>query len=476
MKCATCGKKITDDIGICKSCGSSTSLSNSKQKPKKKKNKTLIAVIVSIVLVVFAIIAGIFIVAAIDVIKEDKAAMSIADSAFGLEYYEKIKEDISEESYDMLVEIKNKYDIDVKFAETITISGTEKYFALPKEKYDFVTKRVYDILQYFGDETYTVSLIGSLVNSIYCYDTITFEGEENSSVTSPLPKKISLAVFEEYYYEKNYLMLDFASPLAWLISDQYDLFDTEFATSSSNGFIGYDNRVIDDEKYSNILRNNSVFGNNEQEMLEAGFLYSSGIEEIANDFNHYVCGLFGNEDDFWEKYAEYEAVNKKTKAVVKFLNILNPKKWNFDYFVELSHPSGLSALSMLESLEYDITADYIGLWEGTYQNNTGKMNVVIDVLEINIEAGEVKASFAFSPGIGNTRGLSGEYSMVGDIDLLSGDILLRADEWISDQPPGYEMLDIIGIISFERFDGLLMRGEMREIYLTRKKDDDLIAS
>jgi len=385
-------------------------------------------------------------------------------------YYDKLKEDINHESYVMLTEIYDTYGIEIRFDKTMNESEPKisKTYELPKEKYDLAIERIYEILNYYGDDKATVELLSDIIDSFYCVDSITFEGDNSYSVTSSFSSTITIAILDTDSYNKSTKMSDLGGALSWLILGRYDIYDVDFVSNNTNGFIDYDDKVeTDDEEYLKILKSYDIYGDDqEQELLKAGILSPYGVERVGYDFQSYFTGLLGNRDDFWDKYSSHAAVNKKTNEAVKYLNSINPK-WTFEYFVELSHPDGLDALSELKSLDLDITSDIIGIYSGTYQNNSGEMNVDIEIFEVDKNTGDAKAKFVYSPGDGNDSAKSGAYYMTGNIDLDNGEFYLNGSEWITEKPKKYNMFDLTGTIIGNKFKAKIDRDYLQDFVLTK---------
>ncbi|MEX1307879.1 MAG: hypothetical protein AB1Z19_05095 [Eubacteriales bacterium] len=104
-----------------------------------------------------------------------------------------------------------------------------------------------------------------------------------------------------------------------------------------------------------------------------------------------------------------------------------------------------------------VTAEsVIGRYSGNYKNNSGMMNLVIEIVAIDAN-NRVIANFEFEPIAGNNQGKSGKYRLTGSFDPEFGEIVLSPDRWLSAQPAGYEMLAIEGTVDGNQFKGKLDR-------------------
>ncbi len=120
--------------------------------------------------------------------------------------------------------------------------------------------------------------------------------------------------------------------------------------------------------------------------------------------------------------------------------------------------------------------EYMGYWEGYYNNNSGVMDLTINLYDYEQDNTRgyneflVTAEFIFSPRPGrNSGGKSGKYLMRGYINVESGYIWMVGKYWLSTQPSGYNMLDIEGEIDLSNgtFNGRLKRDKNTGFWLER---------
>lgn len=137
--------------------------------------------------------------------------------------------------------------------------------------------------------------------------------------------------------------------------------------------------------------------------------------------------------------------------------------------MEIEPMPSLIPTPTLVPLGEDAAEKYLGKWIGFYNNNSGKMNLEIDIYMVDMTKGtsNVWARFDFSPGVGNTNGKSGEYKLEGDLNIYTGEVSMHGTQWISANPENYSMLNLSGIITDTTFDGLLERDYLPEFYLNR---------
>jgi len=88
-------------------------------------------------------------------------------------------------------------------------------------------------------------------------------------------------------------------------------------------------------------------------------------------------------------------------------------------------------------------AGIAGVWRGTYTCAQGVTGLV---LRITGSGEAVTARFEFFPDPSNPGVASGAYTMTGRYDTKSRALALRQERWV-DQPQGYIMVDLDGILS-----------------------------
>jgi hypothetical protein len=162
--------------------------------------------------------------------------------------------------------------------------------------------------------------------------------------------------------------------------------------------------------------------------------------------------------DISEESVEDVSVNAEPELEPKPVPSLEPEPM----------PSLMPAPS-LPSLGEDAAEKYLGKWTGYYNNNSGKMNLEIDIymVDMTTNTSNVWARFIFSPDISNPTGKSGEYKLEGDLNVYTGEVSMQGTQWISANPENYSMLSLSGIITDTTFNGLLERGYLPEFYLNR---------
>jgi hypothetical protein len=97
----------------------------------------------------------------------------------------------------------------------------------------------------------------------------------------------------------------------------------------------------------------------------------------------------------------------------------------------------------------------LGIYRGTYQNNSGLMHMKVTM--INITPGQVDPNalgyLEFWPDPSNTTGKSGMYDMMGYVDVHTGFIDMYGYEWMSKKPPNYSLLGFLGTITDSDLNG-----------------------
>jgi len=394
------------------------------------------------------------------------------ENSFPEGYRNRIREDISDESYEMLLEIYDIYGIEIRFHKPFSFGFLDdiKTVDLPKSRYDVCISEVYKMLKLLGDDRPTAGVIDEVLNSIYIVHSVSTDGIKQSSYPFDNGLLI-LDILSDATLRRHYYKEDITDALACLLYINYNLYDYEFGRFKSNGFVGYDNEVSNDKnKYLNIIESRHIYGDSQiSEFLEAGFLNIASTRNIQTDFKYYFKGLMENQDDFWAAYGVYPVVKSKADVVVDFLTDINPK-WTLEYFIEKSHPDGLDAFSEPEIAEVNPYEKYIGVYERTYQNNSGEMNVEIKIISISSDIGDIHAKFIYSPGKGNKTAKSGEYYMTGNIALNSGEFYLNGSEWITEKPAKYDMFDLTGTITGNHFIAKIDRDYLQDFVLTRSEE------
>jgi hypothetical protein len=83
-------------------------------------------------------------------------------------------------------------------------------------------------------------------------------------------------------------------------------------------------------------------------------------------------------------------------------------------------------------------------WKGTYFCAQGRTNLELSVEDVEDDAFEVV--FAFSVPTAQRLPITGSFRMQGSWDAKERRLQLKAERWL-DQPPGYEMVDLVGKVS-----------------------------
>jgi len=125
-----------------------------------------------------------------------------------------------------------------------------------------------------------------------------------------------------------------------------------------------------------------------------------------------------------------------------------------------------------------VIEDFVGDYTGYYENNSGFMDLVIEISDFeptdDSNFYSIEAGFYFEPMDKSSTGKSGAYDMTGQIEIFEdnlGYVWLEGDGWISDKPSAnYNMLDLEGWINLNEgiFHGELKRDNKPEFYLDKK--------
>ena len=120
-----------------------------------------------------------------------------------------------------------------------------------------------------------------------------------------------------------------------------------------------------------------------------------------------------------------------------------------------------------EVIAEEASESILGSYYGEYKNNSGMMNMVIEIINISSE-NKVTVNFSFSPVEGNKTGKSGSYRLQGTYFASTGVIVLEPDKWLTEEAAGYQMLAIEGTVEDGVFSGKLDREYLPYFTAARK--------
>jgi serine/threonine protein kinase len=119
----------------------------------------------------------------------------------------------------------------------------------------------------------------------------------------------------------------------------------------------------------------------------------------------------------------------------------------------------------------DVNTDqYLGIYTGMYMNNSGEMYLSMDIYYTEYFGEGVAGIWAtveFAPGPDNMTGEYGMYEAVGAAMIGDGTMYMEGAQWLSEQPPGYNMLSMSGQIVGNELFGLFDRDYSPEFYLVK---------
>lgn len=90
-------------------------------------------------------------------------------------------------------------------------------------------------------------------------------------------------------------------------------------------------------------------------------------------------------------------------------------------------------------------SDVVGVWTGRYICNQGVTAITLDIASAAIpdQNSRLTATFRFGPVRENPGVPVGAFTMSGEYDARTRQVVLRGQRWI-DRPSGYEMVDLRG--------------------------------
>ncbi len=401
-------------------------------------------------------------------------ASTLSEAEEILTYYKEIKPALSDTQYDRLLEMYDDYGLEIYFNYYWTDTDyTIAYKDLDSDQYGTIVDTIYDALMMLGSDELTKTLISESFNEILCNKSMQIDDiEYNSYVHSYYWGQYYLS-FSDPVDTKELAVL-FMGFIAYNNAGESALNDAGFIEQYYNGFKGYFYGELDDEVgYLSYLDSYGIDDPYRAmiECLKAGVMHVFATNDFRYDFSEYIKACMSSETSLWWAYPSIEPIRTKTNAALQYIESVNPA-WGKDFFIEFSDPANADALyePMSSELSYIYFYDD-GTYYGTYENSTGTMNATLHIDEIDNETGKLVASFSFCPVDGNLDGKSGEYRMVGNVNFRTSEVFLKGEEWISEQPRGYNMLDINGMLFATRLIGEFNREELTEIVLDRAEDD-----
>ena len=385
----------------------------------------------------------------------------------GAMQYTQIRDTISDESYQMLMDIYNTYGITVHLLTQYNGINLDEKTHLQESEYNAAILTVYEALTVFGDDPSTIAIIDKYIDHIFCYDTITMNGLPAYYLSDTNDFIFVLAGINEgldYGYYTSCIM----GHLGNCIAEEIDLEAYGFADYPANGFIGYDEDVTEEDQYLNILAKNQIvdYTDIQIELFRAGILRLDALPDITADFSVYAAFLAAPESSHLHQKYYLEPIQTKMDIAIQVLEDVNPA-WTKAYFLNLFPYETSSASSPRVELlmSFSRTLFLCHDYAGTYQNNSGIMNANLSIKSIDNDTGAVNAIFTFSPGEGNTAGKSGSYEMQGELNFVNAELSLAGTEWITAPPENYEMLSFSGLMFACRINAEIDREYLPEIVL-----------
>ena len=194
---------------------------------------------------------------------------------------------------------------------------------------------------------------------------------------------------------------------------------------------------------------------NVYEMFAA--IYKEQIEQYVLTYTT----LNTTEQDFWRTLTvHYIGDDQSASALAQY----NPAK-------SVTKQYSDTAVTDLGSDDDDTVVnqnEFIGIWEGYYYNNSGEMDLTLEITEIT-DSGEVSATFSFTPSDNpGEAGRTGTFTMKGYIDSTTNMVYLDGTEWLTEAPDGYGTLSIYGEIYDNTFNGYFYRDYKPKFYLAKQ--------
>ncbi len=361
-----------------------------------------------------------------------------------IDYYKPLRDDVSSESYQTLLKIYYTYGIEIHFSDDAAYDGVVTK-RLEAKDYDHTIEMLDSALTALGNHPNTIKIINNYIDYILCYDSFT----KNKANSAYLYDDDQKAMVFSVNYDSDTLQLLPAIIMSSIgngIANVYDLDSYGFTDYHYNGFVDYSKFLDDSEDdYLTFLNNNNVVSHDDIkiELWRAGFFNTVSLKSPVEDFSAYVRELVLPDSTLWGLYPSMEPMHSKTDCVLDLLNDINPA-WTPFYFLSLSQPENEATVFETYALPYSLSALLYGEYEGTYQNNSGEMTCVLDIVSVDSDLGMIDAIFSFAPAPGNTKGKSGEFKMEGGINFNTAAFSLTGTEWISEQPANYDLLSFKG--------------------------------
>ncbi len=388
-----------------------------------------------------------------------------------------IREYIDEDAYDELIYLFDTYDIEVYFnKEPFVYADFDSTFyydppftPIEDQNVSGAIHYIYDAITALGNDERTSTLVRNSIDELYCWRKIMVESTSRTFYLPPTTTNHSILISYNLNSEENDLTANIINRIAFDAAGTAGLTWNRdaFNLSAQNGFINYDalnNHKADN--YLNILSKNGIININKvnTECLGAGFLTQESLKSFPWDFSEYAYELASSDSKLWALYPFYKPIRDKADWALEQMADLNPL-WTKEFFLNLSKPDSASALN---DMDYDFSVPtylYPKVYAGFYENTEGTMTATLEITHLDDETGAIEAVFSFGPADETSEGKTDSYRMSGYVDFKTAEINLYGTDWISEQPKGYNMLNIHGSMFISKLVGDFERDYSSEMVL-----------
>jgi hypothetical protein len=390
---------------------------------------------------------------------------------------DEIGEYIDEDAYDELIYLFDIYSIEVYFNEKPYVYAdydpTFYYYppftTIEDEDVSAAIHYIYDAVTALGSDDLTVMLVRNSIDALYCWKKVMVESISQTFYLPPTTLNHSILISYNLNSEENDLTANIINRIAFDAagSDGISANQDAFNLSAQNGFINYnDLNSRKADNYLNILSKNGIININKvnAECLSAGFLSQESLKNFQRDFSEYAYELASSDSQLWALYSFCKPIRDKADWTLEQMAILNPM-WTKEFFLNLSKPSSASSLIEMNNDFSVPTYFYPNAYAGFYENTEGTMTAALEITSLDDKTGAIEAVFSFGPADEVSEGKTGSYRMNGNVNFKTAEITLYGTDWISEQPEGYNMLNIHGSMFSSKLVGNFERDYSAEIVL-----------
>ena len=387
-----------------------------------------------------------------------------------LQYYERIRFDISYRQYLELFDIYRIYGIEIRMNEPWTDESDYSFLDITSAQFGLAIDTLYASLKLINNFNKSIPYIDDYINAIsFCI--IKDQNSKRQAWVSSWHSEGCYYIDYMSTISKQELAARLLSIIAYTEVDDITLKESKFSDYNANGFTNYDDEVLANEpQYIEYLAEYEIIDSGSVliECQKAGLLTAESTKSIRDDFSEYIYQCISPSSQLIMAYSLIKPIQSKATAAFKCLETINPH-WS-RYALE----ENFSSLKHVDLFKGNLELGYSyfiagGEYYGHYQNTSGGMTAALKIESVDDKTCEIIAVFTFYPAIENdvNQEKSGSYSMHGYVNFVTNEFRLVGDKWLTQQPEGYNMLDIVGVLFATKLVGDFERNSMTTIVMDR---------